>query len=123
MPPGSSRTRKGMASEAASTKVQIRVSARVSRSRKSFSAAKTITPRSSERSDEVASSVIMGARYFLPALAFAILSDSARNWRGSSFLLSTMPTSTSSSEPPVNQSSTRCTALAATALRFSHGEK
>src|SRR5215510_11010784 len=52
-------------------------------------------------------------RYFL-RFAFATLSASIRNCRWSSIALSTMPTSTSSTDPLQNQSMMRCTAFAAT---------
>src|SRR3954453_14062864 len=54
-----------------------------------------------------------------PPLAFAILSASARNFFWSSIAVSTMPTRTSSIEPLQNQSTMRCTALAATCPRGS----
>ena len=55
--------------------------------------------------------------HFFPPLAFATLSARRRNCRWSSMDASTMPTSTSSIEPLQNQSTMRCTALAATRPR------
>jgi hypothetical protein len=85
------------------------------RIRRTFNPSHTAAPSAKARSDFQK----QREHHFLHVFAFSILSTGIRNWRRSSIAPSALPTRTSSSEPPQNQSTIWLMAVAATRLRGS----